>query len=73
MVSCVARPSFFFGGGEANAEGLRPSMGGPGACTPGKMLTSRVPKMRFSSILGVKSCRIPKIIKYVEDISTRSK
>ena len=69
MSSGVGRPSFFFwGGGEVNAEGVRPSRGVRGHASL-KILKSRVPEMRFSSILGVKSCRIPKIIKYIEDIN----
>ena len=48
---------------------LHKKVEGPRACTPGKILKSRVPQIAISSILGVKSSRIPKIIKYIEDMN----
>ena len=56
-------------GGEANAKGVRPfKVVGGGHTSPGK-LWNLESLDTISIILGVKSCWIPKIIKYIEDMN----
>ena len=45
-----------------------PWYGGPGACFHRKILKSRVLEMPFLAFWGTEFYRIPKVVKYVEDM-----
>jgi hypothetical protein len=55
-------------GGKANAKGRLGWSGGGGHTSPGKFWNLES-LYAISIIFGVKSCWIPKIIKYIEDMN----